>query len=316
MGGGRKLWAKRAIRAAIAVVVLVALGRHVGKTVADLRASGRGLTLDLRWAAVGVAFYLMGLTCFGYIYARALAAGGTPIGGFAALRAYFVSQLGKYVPGKAMVVVLRAGLSAPHGARPATAALATFYETLTMMASGGFVAAAGFALTPDSSRRWPMVVAAGLGCGFLLLVEPRVFPRLAALARPAFPSVGPDAFPPPSHRFLLNALLMGAIAWLFLGLSQLAVARSVGVLAPREAWPLIVAGVALATVVGFVAGLPGGLFVREWVLMMSLAPALGMDRAVVASLALRLAWVATEVAAAASLGVWRPTRPSAGPDPS
>ena len=66
------------------------------------------------------------------------------------MRAYLVSHLGKYVPGKAMVVVMRAGLSMPYGARGATAAIATFYETLVMMAAGSLMAALGFALAGAS----------------------------------------------------------------------------------------------------------------------------------------------------------------------
>jgi uncharacterized membrane protein YbhN (UPF0104 family) len=55
-------------------------------------------------------------------------------------------------------------------------------------------------------------------------------------------------------------------------------------------------------VAGFVvAVLPGGLGVREGVLMYALAPALGEDLAVVAALALRLVWVAAELLAAAVL---------------
>ena len=65
---------------------------------------------------------------------------------------------------------------------------------------------------------------------------------------------------------------------------------------------MVIASVALATVAGFVvAVLPGGLGVREGVLMSALAPALGSDRAVVAALTLRLVWVAAELAAAVVL---------------
>jgi uncharacterized membrane protein YbhN (UPF0104 family) len=63
-----------------------------------------------------------------------------------------------------------------------------------------------------------------------------------------------------------------------------------------------IASVALATVAGFVvAVLPGGLGVREGVLMSALAPALGSDHAVVAAVVLRLVWVAAELAGAAVL---------------
>ena len=69
--------------------------------------------------------------------------------------------------------------------------------------------------------------------------------------------------------------------------------------------PAVIASVALATVAGFViAVLPGGLGVREGVLMSTLAPALGSDHAVIASLLLRLVWVAAELVAALILVPW------------
>jgi len=43
------------------------------------------------------------------------------LGGRNVERAYLIGHLGKYVPGKAMVVVLRVGLITPYGARAATA---------------------------------------------------------------------------------------------------------------------------------------------------------------------------------------------------
>ena len=62
------------------------------------------------------------------------------------------------------------------------------------------------------------------------------------------------------------------------------------------------ASVATATVAGFVVAVaPGGLGVRESVLMYALGPALGTGLAVASALALRLVWVAAEVMAAAAL---------------
>ena len=118
------------------------------------------------------------------------------------------------IPGKAMVVVLRAGMSVPSGARAATAAIATFYETLVMMAAGsllsavlGFAAAggsphspvdlpvcwgAGGGALPPGCHRDPL----GLGLAFLVVVLPPVFRRLSlrVISLP-FPSVGARAVP-------------------------------------------------------------------------------------------------------------------------
>jgi glycosyltransferase 2 family protein len=312
-------WGKRAIKAAIGLLVLWAVGRHVAKTWRDLSGRGQSLHVGWTWVAAAVALYLAGLCAFGAFFARVMAHSPTPVRFLPAMRAYLISHLGKYVPGKAMVVVLRVGLLSRYGARPATAAFATLYETLTMMAAGGLVAAAGFAVRPLAPLTVPVgfgrvvpvplaLLGLGLGAGFFVLVEPRVFPRLSAVVRVPFPGVGPDAIPAISHRLLGEGVLWSLLGWALLGMSQVAV---IAALVPRGVaaawWPVVVASVALATVAGFaVAVFPGGLVVREGVLMAALAPALGDDMAVVAALALRLAWVAGEILAAASLAPARP----------
>lgn len=313
----RRRWirlGKAALKGAIAVAVIVAVRGYVLKTWTDFRRNGQTLRIDPGWIAAGVGLYLGGLIGFGLVFGRVLAASPGPIGYGPALRAYLISHLGKYVPGKAMVVVIRAGLAAPAGARPATAAFATLYETLVMMAAGGLVAAVGFAAAPGPIQALPLAASLGLGLGFLVLVEPRVFPRLSRLIAVPFPNVGPDAAPKVTRRLLGEGLLMAAGGWLLLGMSQVAVARGIGASPAPGAWPLLIAGVALATVAGFVAGLPGGLFVREWVLMETLTPAVGRDLAVVSSLALRLTWVLGEVLAAATVAPFRPQPPGPSHD--
>jgi len=64
-----------------------------------------------------------------------------------------------------------------------------------------------------------------------------------------------------------------------------------------------------------VAVMPGGLGVREWVLMPALTPTLGADMAVLGALALRLTWVLGEVLAAAALSLIRPPLPLGVPVP-
>jgi glycosyltransferase 2 family protein len=308
------VWGRRAIKATAGAVVLIAVGQHVARTWAKLHAEGRSLQVAPAWVAVAVALYLVGLCGFGIFFTHVLRASRTPVDLLPAVRGYLISHLGKYVPGKAMVVVLRVALVVPYGARAATAAFATLYETLVMMAAGGLIAALGFAGRPGQ----PVLLALGLGLGlaFLTAAEPRVFPRLATPLRLPFPGVGPEALPALSHRLLAEGLLWSALGWTLLGLSQVAILRAVAPAgAPLDQWPLIVGSVALATVAGFViAVVPGGLGVREGVLMVALAPAVGEAMAVVAALALRLAWVAGELLAAALLLVARP-RPAEAPAP-
>jgi uncharacterized membrane protein YbhN (UPF0104 family) len=310
-----KRHAKLAVKLGLAILVLAALGRHVEKTWRELQTKHESVHVDPAFVALGGVLYLAGLTAFGIFYGQVMKASPSPIDMYPAIRAYLISHLGKYVPGKAMVVVTRVGLSTPFGARPATAAFATFYETLVMMAGGSVIATIGFAFALNAIGAVPIVIGALLATAFLGTVEPRIFPRITRLVTSPFPSVGTKALPLLSHRLMLIGLLWSFVGWTLLGLSQVAVARSVvsGAISPRT-WPLIVASVALATVAGFVVAiLPGGLGVREGVLMSTLAPVLGQEKSVVAALLLRLTWVVVESLAAAGLAVVRPRVPEPGP---
>ena len=332
-----------AVKAMVAVVVLWAVGRHVLRTWDDLGDRRVALRFEPVWLLGSGLLYLGGLSAYGRFYERILHASSAPVGLAPALRAYVVSHLGKYVPGKAIVVIVRVGMVVPYGARASTAAIATFYETLVMMASGGLVAAAGFATAIGSdwvNLEWPVLgpvslpvyrLAAlsslGLGLVFLVVVLPSVFRRLAGLVSLPIPGVGPESLPILSGALLVQGLAWSTAGWALLGLSQLAVVRAFdpGGADNRLVFgliPVVIASVALATVAGFVvAVLPGGLGVREGVLMSALAPSLGQDRAVVAALMLRLVWVVAELAAAAVLvPMFRrppnPVKPPLEPGPS
>ncbi len=315
-----KRWTIAVVKLIVAVVVLWSVGRHVLRTWNDLGDRRFAIRFDPLWLVGSGVLYLAGLSAYGRFFERILHAGPAPVRLVPALRAYLVSHLGKYVPGKAMVVVVRTGMVVPFGSRALTAAIATFYETLVMMASGGLIAAAGFASATGTDRthlalpgvgtldfpvfRLAALAGLGLGAGFLVVVLPGVFVRIAGLVSAPLAGVGPEALPRLSMRLLVHGLLWLTAGWVLLGLSQLAVVRAFDPEGARDLVslgmiPILIASVALATVAGFVvAVLPGGLGVREGVLMSALAPVLGSERSVVAALMLRLVWVGAELAAA------------------
>ncbi len=322
---GSKWWGKRtlklAIKSALGVVVLVMVGREVARTLGRIQSHGGLPHLGPGWLVASILFYIAGLTAFGMWFWRILGSSPTPVSPWAAVRAYLISHLGKYVPGKALVVVLRVGLVTGYGARPATAAFSTLYETLVMMASGGLVAALGFAIGPARTVTLPLwglgevaVPLALLGLvpalGFLTLTWPSVFPRLSKVMSLPFPGVGPEALPYLRRRLLAEGLLWAVVGWLLAGLSLVAVVLGLGKPIPLSSLPVIVASVALATVSGFVVALaPGGLGVREWVLWTSLGAVMDHETAVLASLALRLVWIVGEGLTAGLVGLLRPRRP-------
>jgi glycosyltransferase 2 family protein len=324
-----KVWLKSGLKLSVALLIAWMVGRHVLKVWAELRASGAELVLDWRWLVASIGLYIGGLAAFGRFYHAILYASLNPTPLTQSMRAYAISHLGKYVPGKALVVVVRAGLSSRAGARPATAALATFYETLGMMAVGALLSSIVFLINRDEAPpvglplgrfgrlNVPLwLLSAGLAAPLVTVVLPVVFPRIAMILRAPFPGVGRDALPPISWRLLGSGLCWSLLGWTLWGLSQVAVVRGIGLstegvaaLPPTE-WPRVIASVALATVAGFaVAVFPGGLVVREGVLMAALGSTLGSDEAVVAALALRMAWILAELVAAGLVAPFRP-RPS------
>ncbi|SIN89375.1 hypothetical protein SAMN05444166_1482 [Singulisphaera sp. GP187] len=306
---GKKRSTKLALKTLLGLVVLWTVGRHVRLTWIRLHERGGELRVEPAWIVASMGLYLAGLTLFGVFFDRIMKSSPTPVRLGPAVRAYLISHLGKYVPGKALVVVMRVGLMTPYGARAATAAFATLYETLVMMAGGAMVATLGFLVVP--LEWWPVLIGASLSVALLVVVDPKVFPRISALVSVPFKGVGPDALPRFSRRLLAEGLLYAVGGWILLGFSQIAVICAVtpaGV--PAIQWPLVIGSVALATVAGFaVAILPGGLGVREGILMATLQPALGADTAVVAALALRLTWLIGELLVAAVLSLIRPRLP-------
>ncbi len=69
--------------------------------------------------------------------------------------------------------------------------------------------------------------------------------------------------------------------------------------------PLLTATVGLAMVAGFISLIPGGLGVRDWILMTLLAsqPQYGAKVAIVSAVLLRIVWLLSEVAVSAILYV-------------
>jgi uncharacterized membrane protein YbhN (UPF0104 family) len=299
--------------------VLYAVARHVFGILSGL--SGRAALPRVApvWLLVAFAAYLVGLVLNGLWFGAILKHSTSPVTKWAAVRAYLISHLGKYVPGKALVVVMRVGLVVPAGARASTATLATLYETLVMMAAGGLTAALGFLLVQQHSavvsvpwfgpRRVPFgLLGFGLGALFLSVTIPEVFRRLARPLIAPFRRSDVEVVPRFSLKLLAEGLAWTTPAWLLLGLSQVAVLWAFGWGAPitLELWPAVIASVALATVAGFtVPVVPGGLGVREWVLWTSLGTVLDHERAVVSTLTLRLVWVLAEVGAACVLLFWK-----------
>jgi glycosyltransferase 2 family protein len=260
------------------------------------------------WLIAAALLYAAGLVPMAWFWHRALAALGQPAPWPATLRAYYLGHIGKYVPGKAMAVVLRvAGVRKWVSIR--NALVSSLLETLTMMAVGAFLAAV---LSTFVLRMEPSLAAIALAMAAVAGL-PTLPPVARRLARIGLQRVKPngEAETPATSSIDLRAsldridlhLLAGGwfaaiLCWTLLGVSLWATLTAIGVdkLSPLSDLPRLMAAVAFAVVAGFLSLLPGGLLVRDALLMQLLAPVCGKADALVAAVLLRLVWLVTELA--------------------
>ena len=296
--GGARRWLVVATKLLIVVLVVWFIRRTLVNAWQQL--DEHPWQFDFRWLAVSGGFYLLGTLLCGIFWHRSLLALGQSVSLARALRAYFIGHLGKYVPGKAMVVILRTGLVRGEGVDTSLVAVSVFFETLTMMAVGAFLSATVVVVwwRQETLLFWAalgMMVAAGvptLPPVFRWLVRrlgvgratPAVVEKLAKLG----------------YGTMFLGWLLSGLGWVSLGLSFWAVLRALGTTGgnPIAQLHLYTAVVALATVAGFMSFVPGGAIVREAVLtqsMVMMAPYMGDAPAVVGAILLRLVWLVAEL---------------------
>jgi hypothetical protein len=290
--------------------------------------------LGFGWLLISGILYLLGLGFSLLFWYRLLKRLGQRPTIESAVRAYYIGHMGKYLPGKAWALMLRAMMVRSDGVRLGVAVLTSFYEVLTTMASGALLGAAlYFFLAPDLTAypAWttfksllmlqdpgPLVQDRKLLTAFSLAllavvgapVLPFVFNRI--VRRVALPFQKKDNFKQPpaiDWRALGEGLVLTGFGWLLLGASLWAVLQALEPTMPEFQW-LPVAGYSAALAVAYVAGfviilVPSGLGVREFFLKILLVQQLAGQwdmpetetraLAVLAVLLLRITWTAAEI---------------------
>ena len=288
------------VRWVCAGILLYAAGRQI---VAELRKlHNREITIDLALLFMGALFYAAAMSCFAaYWRQTALGMGGRP-SVLEVQRAYFASQLGKYVPGKAWVILIRCALLDNQTTTTPVIIASTFYETLAMMAAGSVLALVGLLVVGDAHPVM-LALAGGLTAGLLLAVLPPVFGRLATWTARPFQKAGSIPIARITYGAWFQAFRFCIPGWMAMGLSLLAIASSLGISMFSLAGFLLACGsIALAVVGGFaVLIVPAGLGVREWVMMQTLGPSIGGSNAVLIAILTRVTHVSVELFAAGAL---------------
>lgn len=219
---------------------------------------------------------------------------------------FTMATLGKYLPTKAMVPLLRARLAAPDGASATVVVAALGLEFVIGAVVGTWL---GLALTAYPIFGLPRIAAVAIGViGPLVLAfaqRPVVVQGVrrvveVVLARlPGGTRVLPDFRP----EHAVRAAAWAALSWLFGCASLVASFHALG---GGHGFELPIAGAfALGSMIGYVAFVvPAGLGVREASLIGLLAPHLGAPLVAAAVLAQRVLSTATELAAGGLAAAW------------
>jgi uncharacterized membrane protein YbhN (UPF0104 family) len=335
--GAKRRWIKAALQVAVLALVVWGITNSVRKSAAQLSRQQRDLAdqaLELRmqaeqagtlaertrlleaseqighsaksfwhansWGLVSAGvLYALGMLPASLFWRQCLAALDQPTHGLSILWAYFYGNLGKYFPGKAMVIVLRLSALDRLGIKKTATSITIFMETLTMMSVGGAMAAICLILL---NLDWRLTL---LAVALLLLTFAPTFPPLLRYLLPKLQR-GVDAQLLDSWAGRINARLFArgwcllSLTWLAFGLSLLFVLRSLPIADFTNASPTSTilscfGACGLAVVLGFVSLIPGGAGVREAVLSVVLTPVVGPVAALCGAIWLRIVWLATEL---------------------
>jgi uncharacterized membrane protein YbhN (UPF0104 family) len=299
-------WFKVALKFAVVVMLVWGVHRTVESAMADLRRHEWSFA-DLRWGwlVVSGVLYLSSILPCAFFWRRVLQTLGQSPGLSDTVRAYFIGHLGKYVPGKALVVILRAGLIRSDRVSTPVATVSIFFETLTMMAIGSMVGGAMLAVS-FRHQHWLMFVALGMMCVAGLPTWPPIFGWLVRFF--GRDRVAPDAIDRLAHldfRRLAPGWAGIAVGWLVGGLSLWAAVRAGGGGEPGlpalDEFAVCTAAMTLSIVAGFLSLIPGGAVVREVVILEMLAPFYGEAGALISAVLFRLMSLVAELLISAIL---------------
>ncbi len=260
----------------------------------------------IRWLPMGLGFLAM---CAAYVvmllvWLRLSRTLGLEVPAAVAARAWLVSQLGKYVPGKVVLLLVRLNAYRGHSRRKVS--VATLLEYIVSLAAACVLILLAVALASQGLPayvRWAAVVG-GVGA-FLLLWPPllerwvnRILRLLGREVLTQFPAYG--------------ALLCYVGAYVLVGLLYgLSLYFVLAALAPvQTANLLILAGIyEAAGVIGIAAVFaPAGMGVREGVLMLVLPLLVARPAAIVGVLIMRIIHTLAELCLAGMAVCWSKAR--------
>jgi hypothetical protein len=300
-------WLRAVLLAVVLAAAVTALVRHrveLAAAVGQLAVWSLVLALAAAVAAMGVSLIA---------WRTLMADFGARLSIRDSARIFYLSQLGKYLPGSVWSMLSQAELARDLRV-PRRTSLTVAVMTI-VIAEGVGLAAALLTLPVAAPQAlhgsWWVALLAPL---FLLTLHPGVLTRAVNLAMRVLRR--PPVEHPPSASGLTRTGLWQSLVWLLLGLQAWLLVVGIGG-PPVRAIPVVVGGYALAHCLGLLAvGLPAGAGVRDLTLIATLSTVVSPAAATVVALASRLVMKVTDLGlAGAQLAVLAHRRAHAGAQP-
>jgi uncharacterized membrane protein YbhN (UPF0104 family) len=277
-----------ALGAIIVVGAVVGLGRSLTRNWTEVRIELADA--DWQWLAAGTVAAAVAVLLVAHRWHRTLTVLGASVDWTDTTRWFMTGQMAKYAPGGFWHVVGQGELASRGGVPRRTAYASVLLSTATMVGGAAVLVALG-ALLPEHSRTPWWAVVAGVALS-LVFLEPHLRHLLLTRA---------GAAAPVPARSLIGLALGSVPMWLVVGASTWLVARAFD---PDVTLGRVVVAAVASWLVGIVTlPAPGGIGVREAVLVAALRDDVGSGTAALIAITARLAFVVADVAwlAAASL---------------
>ena len=283
-----KNWVSRTLL----VIVLVAVGWVIARNIHQLNAQ----TIEFQWQLLPVSFGLILLAFLLQLITWQLIASSFDIKApfIQTANAWFMSRLGRYVPGKITILLVRMDLYRGQSRRKITAA--TVIEQISSMASACLLILITLVLYPEqiwSSIRLSALIGAIV---FLILLWPGLF---ISLINYGFRLIKRDSLRKiPSYPYMLLSVGFYLVTSIIHGAAFFILLNAASPLEIRLLLPISAAYYSASLIGLFAFFAPSGLGVREGVLLASLPFFMPMPAVILGVLAIRIVTTAAELSAA------------------
>lgn len=266
---------------------------------------------------LAIGCYAITMTIIGFYWYRTLHFFQQTVPYWPTHRIFMFGQMAKYVPGKALVLVVRVGMLRPYGGEIIPCTVSVFMETLGTVGIAAALSGSFFLIyKPEPHMVWLALAA------FLLAITPTIPPvfnvALRFLLRKKLSHHEQSGIRPLNwSHFFFGWYTLGP-ALCFTGLALFFTLLSLPATNLADHWSLLlvvgcVGTSCLAAVLGFVSFMPGGAGVRELVLMLALEPLIGGPMALAVAIWYRLVTLAAELFLTAIAALLPPKPPQKGP---